>query len=41
VRSASRPDEALLDFYETAYSAAADLAGWDRHALDRPPTEWP
>ena len=41
VRAASRPDEALLDFYETAYSAAADLAGWDRHALDRPPTEWP
>jgi hypothetical protein len=41
VRSAARPDEALLDFYQSVYAAAADLAGWDRAELDRPPAEWP
>jgi hypothetical protein len=41
VRSASRPDEAVLDFYQSVYAAAADLARWDRGALDRPPAEWP
>ena len=41
VRSASRPEETLLDFYQTVYDAAADLAEWDRAALDRPPSEWP
>ena len=40
-RSLSRPDDAVLDFYQSAYDAAADLAGWDRAALDRPPSEWP
>ena len=40
VRSASSPDEAVLDFYQSAYSAGADLARWDRAALDRPPGEW-
>lgn len=40
VRSAARPDEAVLDFYQSVYDAAADLAGWDRAALDRPPAEW-
>jgi Family of unknown function (DUF5996) len=41
VRSASSPDEAVLQFYQSAYDAAADLAGWDRAALDRPGGEWP
>jgi hypothetical protein len=41
VRSAARPDEAVLDFYQSVYDAAADLAGWDRAALDRPAAEWP
>ena len=41
VRSASSPDEAVLDFYQSAYNAGADLARWDRAALDRPPGEWP
>jgi len=40
-RSARRPDDAVLEFYQSAYDAAADLARWDRAALDRPPSEWP
>jgi len=40
-RSASSPDSAVLDFCQSAYDVAADLAGWDRAALDRPPGEWP
>ncbi len=40
-RSASSPDAAVLEFFQTAYDAAADLAGWDRAALDRPRAEWP
>ena len=35
VRSAARPDETLLDFLQTTYEAGADLAGWDRRALER------
>ena len=34
VRKAGDPDEALLAFLQTTYDAAADLAGWDRAALD-------
>ena len=34
VRRAADPDAALLDFLQTAYEAAADLAGWDRSALE-------
>jgi hypothetical protein len=41
VRAASRPDDEVLDFYESVYAVAADRAGWDRAALDRPATEWP
>jgi Family of unknown function (DUF5996) len=41
VRSASSPDAAVLEFCQSAYEAAADLSGWDRAALDRPPNEWP
>jgi hypothetical protein len=41
VRLAPSPDDAVLEFYQRAYDAAAELARWDRGALDRPPTEWP
>jgi hypothetical protein len=41
VCSAVRPDEMVLDFYQSVYAAAADLAGWDRAMLDRPSAEWP
>jgi hypothetical protein len=36
VRTATRPDEALLDFLQSTYDAGAELAGWDRAALERP-----
>ena len=35
MRRASDPDAALLDFVQQTYEAAADLAGWDRAALER------
>jgi hypothetical protein len=35
VRLDPAPDQAVLDFLESTYSAAADLAKWDRAALDR------
>ena len=35
VRRAPAPDEALLDFFQTTYDAAATLGRWDRAALDR------
>jgi hypothetical protein len=34
VRTAADPDAALLAFLETTYGAAADLAAWDRAALE-------
>jgi hypothetical protein len=34
VRSARDPDSALLDFLTSTYRAAAELAGWDRAALE-------
>ena len=40
VRSTSSPDDTVLDFYQSAYEAGADLSRWDRAALDRPPKEW-
>jgi hypothetical protein len=36
VRQAENPRETLLAFLEDTYAAAADLAHWDRAALDRP-----
>jgi hypothetical protein len=36
VRESASPDDTLLDFLQTTYSAAADLGGWDRRALERP-----
>jgi hypothetical protein len=35
VRTAKRPDETLLQFFQTTYEAGADLGGWDRRALER------
>ncbi len=35
VRESSSPDQTLLDFLQTTYEAAADLANWDRAALER------
>ena len=35
VRLAPSPDDMLLEFLQTTYEAAADLAGWDRSHLDR------
>jgi len=37
VRTADDPDGVLLDFLQVTYEAAADRAGWDRPALERPP----
>ena len=34
VRTASDPDRVLLDFLQSTYAAAADLAKWDRAALE-------
>ncbi len=41
VRSSAAPDADVLEFCQSAYAAAADLARWDRSSLDRPPSEWP
>lgn len=35
MRTAARPEETLLTFLESTYAAAANLAGWDRRALER------
>jgi hypothetical protein len=35
VRQAPSPDEHLMDFLRSTYAAAADLANWDRAALER------
>ena len=34
VRAAESPDETLLDFLQTTYEAAANLANWDRKFLE-------
>jgi hypothetical protein len=34
MRGADDPDAALLDFLQSTYAAAADLAKWDRKALE-------
>ncbi len=36
VASSPDPDAALLDFLQSTYEAAADLARWDRAGLERP-----
>jgi hypothetical protein len=35
VRRAAEPERTLLEFFRSTYEAAADLAGWDRAALER------
>jgi hypothetical protein len=35
VRQSESPDQTLLDFLQTTYEAAANLAGWDRNSLER------
>lgn len=37
VREADDPRVLLLDFLHSTYAAGADLGGWDRAALERPP----
>jgi Family of unknown function (DUF5996) len=36
VRESSAPDQALLEFLQSTYEAAATLGAWDRAALERP-----
>src|SRR5207245_7902302 len=38
VPTATSPVDALLAFLQSTYDAAADLAHWDREALERPAT---
>ena len=38
VRTAAEPDTMLLDFLQSTYEAAANLADWDRKALEYPST---
>ena len=35
VRKSTSPENALMDFCQTTYEAGANLAGWDRAALER------
>lgn len=37
VRAAADPEAELLDFLQSTYDAAADLANWDREQLEREP----
>ena len=37
VRSADSPEDAILAFVESTYDLGAELAGWDRAALEAPP----
>jgi len=34
VRRAASPEESLYEFLESTYAAGANLAGWDRAALE-------
>lgn len=36
VRLAPDPDRMVLEFFQSTWEAGADLAGWDRQALERP-----
>jgi hypothetical protein len=37
VRQSSDPEQMLLEFFQSTYDAAADLAQWDRASLEREP----
>jgi hypothetical protein len=41
VRKSTSPEKALMDFCQTTYEAGANLAGWDRAALERQGTQRP
>jgi Family of unknown function (DUF5996) len=41
VRKAESPEDALMEFLQTSYAAAADAAKWDRKALERPVAKAP
>ncbi len=41
IRSAPDPEEALMQFFQSTYDAAADRGHWDRAALERPTGESP
>jgi hypothetical protein len=41
VRTAPNPDAGLLEFFESTYEAAAELARWDRDALEAKTTAMP
>jgi hypothetical protein len=41
VRTAASPDNAVLEFLQSTYVAGANLAKWDRGALERDPTSDP
>jgi hypothetical protein len=41
VRSDPDPDGVLLEFFQSTYDAAANLARWDRALLDRAKDQWP
>jgi len=36
VRTAAEPEQALLEFLQSTYEAAANAAKWDRDALECP-----
>jgi len=40
VRTVNDPDAVLLEFLHSTYRAAAELAGWDRDALERQVDPW-
>lgn len=40
VRMSPEPDRDLTNFLQSTYAAAADLAGWDRAALECDPQRW-
>jgi hypothetical protein len=41
IRLAASPETTLLEFFQSTYEAAADLARWDRTALERTPPRRP
>ncbi|MBN9461979.1 MAG: hypothetical protein J0H00_12245 [Burkholderiales bacterium] len=41
VRGSADPDAAVLEFLQSTYEAGAELAHWDRAALERVRQEWP
>lgn len=40
VRTSADPDRDLLEFLQSSYAAAADLAGWNRAELEDDPRRW-